>query len=43
MMVFSDKSIQKFIEDDILSSNDIFQILDKCENQSEKGFVYERL
>jgi hypothetical protein len=43
IMTFSNKTIQKFIEEDILISDNVSNILDKCKTQNEKGFVYERL
>lgn len=42
-MTFTNKTIDKFIKDDVIKSNNILDILNKCQNQSEKGFVYEKL
>lgn len=42
-MTFSKKSIEKFIDEYVLQYDDIDEILNKCDTQSEKGFIYERL
>lgn len=42
-MTFAKKSIEKFINEYVLKYDDIDDIFDKCKNQSEKGFVFERL
>ena len=41
-MNFSNKNLEKFLEI-IKEYENIDDILEKCKNQSEKGFVYERL
>ena len=43
-MFYQNTTLDKFITKDILKSNDIYDILNNCgDNQSEKGFVFERL
>lgn len=41
-IVLTDKKIKKFINY-ILTFDNTKDILDKCETQSEKGFIFERL
>jgi hypothetical protein len=42
-MLFSKKSIEYFINEFVLKYDSIDDILDECNTQSEKGFIYERL
>ena len=42
-MSYKNKTIKEFILSDLRKADNIYDILDKCKNQSEKGFIYELL
>ena len=42
-MTYSNKILKEFILSELSETDNIYDILDKCQNQSEKGFVYEQL
>ena len=42
-MSYKNKTIKEFILSDLCKADNIYDILDKCKNQSEKGFIYELL